>query len=111
MRKAILTAMLLMAVAVSGCSKAAPACSDQRTIDLVKQIAQQKLDAKTPGTKAVFGLEAIRTTGKDDKTGTQSCAGDFTISLPEINYNDKTGITFTSELTDKNEHYVSVKGL
>lgn len=109
MKKQIL-AVLLSAALTSGCTQSAPSCSDQKTIDLVKQIVQKKIDEKMPGTEVKFDIEAIRTTGKDDRTGTQSCVADFTMEIPKHNVSNKSSITFTSEKTDKGEHYVSVQG-
>lgn len=98
---------------ITGCAKPAPKCSDEKTIGSVLQITKEQASKRVPLDDLVIKLEAIRTTGTDDKTGAQSCAGEIVmeskkmgnIPLPKI------PITFKSEMTDTKEHYVSVKGL
>lgn len=98
---------------ITGCSSSAPKCADQKTIDLVVQIAKQEV-AKAAGKdwadKVQFTLSAIRTTGTDDKTGAQKCAATMLIKTPEKE--DQGDITYVSEKTDKDgQQVVTVYGL
>ena len=105
--------MIAATILIIGCAKPAPKCSDEKTVNSVLQITKEQVSKRVPLDDLVIKLEAIRTTGADDKTGAQSCAGEIVmeskkmgnIPLPKI------PITFKSELTDTKEHYVSVKGL
>jgi len=99
-------AISLMAF-LSACSNAAPLCSDEKTVNLVKEIALTKIPIEKD--KVVLTLESIRTTDTNKQTGKQSCAGDLIVKTPDAGF--KFPLTYTSEVTDKKEHYVTVWGL
>ena len=103
---------IFILVLVSGCSNSAPKCSDQKTIDLVLQIAKQELAKKLSQEtldKVGMNLDAIRTTESDEKTGKQKCAAQMIFKGP--GGESKADITYASEKTDKGEQYVTVYGL
>jgi len=100
---------LLLLLMVSGVfpSSGVPKCSDTETINLVKQIAKEKLVGAL-GQKAADTIElsvgAIRTTDVNEKTGTQHCAAQMTIkSKSGTNTID---FTYKSEKTDKGDEFL-----
>lgn len=106
---------LLLLLMVSGVfsSSGAPKCSDTGTINLVKQIAKEKLVAAI-GQKAAKTIElsvgAIRTTNYNEKTGAQQCAAQ--LSLKGESGTKNLDITYKSERTDNgDEFFVTVYGL
>ena len=70
-------AALLMAVA--GCAKAAPDCSDAVTLELLRQSVERQLRAE-PGGRALAGLSiefsAVRTLRRNFQTGAWQCAAE-----------------------------------
>lgn len=107
MKKVILMGALFLLI--TGCSKSAPKCSDANTVKSVTELAIQELRKIIPAEDLTVNIEAIRTTGSDDKTGAQFCEGDAvlnSVKSPTVK-GSKFPIKFKSELTDKKEHYVS----
>lgn len=109
-RVALLSGIAMFA---AGCSKSAPKCSDQTTIDLVFDITKRELQ-KTIAQEAIdsisLSLHAIRTTSTDDKTGAQSCAAQLVMKGERGEA--PIDITYKSERTDKdNQQIVTVWGL
>lgn len=114
---------LVFASLISGCSKSAPACSDTETIKLVRDIARTEMTRLAGAEKArsvFYSVDAIRTTGSNKETGSNSCAaqmkllmnGPFGIPDPNAEPIQEFPIAYTVELTDKeNEFYVTVEGL
>ncbi len=100
---------LLLLLMVSGVfpSSGAPKCSDTETINLVKQIAKEKLVAGM-GQKAADTLKlsvgAIRTTDSNEKTGTQQCAAQLTVKGK--GGENTIDFTYKSEKTDKGDEFL-----
>lgn len=103
--------LIVMAVfTLSGCSKSAPKCSDAGTVKLASDIVKQEAQKMIPANDMTVKIDNIRTTGSDDKTGAQFCAGEAlidSVSMPAVK-GTKLQITFKSELTDKKDQYVTV---
>ncbi|MBN2287667.1 MAG: DUF1311 domain-containing protein [Tissierellales bacterium] len=113
--KNIVFFLVMFGVAMGfGCSKSAPECSNQQTIEMVKKITRDELVRsgfpRESLDELTINLNAIRTRSKDDKTGKQECACDLVITSQEGDFLGP--ITYTSELTDKKgEFYVTVYGI
>ncbi|PKN70795.1 MAG: hypothetical protein CVU54_03930 [Deltaproteobacteria bacterium HGW-Deltaproteobacteria-12] len=139
MKKTILYAIAgcMIIVCSSGCSNMAPACADKSTVDLVVKVVNDHLFDKGLITYS-HKVSDIRTTKVDKDTGAYSCAAylsqDMTIKEADgerakealrlrvmwdggLRYDNGENhfltvkkITYTSELTSDNKHYVSVSG-
>jgi len=112
MFKKIVGTIIVLGV-VSGCSNSAPKCSDEKTINLVKQIAKEKLVASF-GEKSANMIElsigAIRTTDSNEKTGTQQCAAQLT--MKGEGGSKSADFTYKVEKTDDGEEFfVTAYGL
>mgnify|MGYP003667698454 FL=1 len=88
----------------------APKCSDLETQELVIQIMKDGLEedsGKEFADSLTLVLSLIRTTDFNEKTGSQECAAELTMSN-----SDDSGtihLTYTSELLDDGENfYVTV---
>lgn len=108
--------LLLCAAALSltACGSQVPKCSDEETIDLVKEIANEEMEEQVGAVMAKqfsYTLQSIRTTDENEKTGAYNCAAELLIEAS--NGAKETGhITYTVEKTDKgDEFYVTVQGL
>ena len=95
---------------VTACSHNVPACSDQESTELVKQIAKDAIAeevGRSMADQTLLSVEAIRTTDENEKTGALECAAELII-LPQRNV---FPITYTVEATDDNGFYVTVYGI
>lgn len=104
---------LAIALMLSACSPSVPKCSDTKTTNLVKEIADRGMRNKAGEeiAKAVsYAVEAIRTTDTHEQTGAHECAAEL-----KINGNGRSvsgSITYTVEKTDDGKQfYVKVFGL
>jgi len=102
-------ALLLALPLLASCSSAAPDCADERTVNTVIQISEEKI-----GKEAMKGISLklanIRTTGLDEKIGKYACAADLEIAGP--GGSKRLPIQYTSELADGGKRfYVTVYGL
>jgi hypothetical protein len=108
----IITSVFVGSILV-GCSDSVPMCSDTETTNLVSEIANDKLVetyGKEYASKIKLGIEAIRTTDTNEKTGANTCAADM--SMSGGNGQTSFPITYTVEVTDNgDEFYVNVFGL
>ncbi len=114
MKKLVIPA-LLSTLVITGCSTSVPKCSDEETIDLVKQIADEEMANQLgPAMAKLFSYKvtAIRTTNTHEKTGAHECAAQLGITASNTGMTNELPITYTVELTDdKKEFYVTVYGL
>ncbi|PNH88133.1 hypothetical protein [Vibrio diazotrophicus] len=97
-----------------GCGSGAPECSDTETKDLVKQIASEEM-AEQIGAEAAnqftYKVNAIRTTDKNEKTGSKECAAQLEVIAANGGSNELP-IEYTVEVTDdQKEFFVTVYGL
>lgn len=93
---------------ISACSNNVPACSDPQASDLVLEITNNEVKknyGKDIANGISLSLGAIRTTDKNEKTGAFNCAAE--LSINEYSF----PITYTVEVTDDNQTYVTVYGL
>lgn len=91
---------------LSACSNNVPACSDPQATDLVLEITDRELQLHGLGANETsISVDAIRTTGENDKTGAFDCAAELSINGAAY------PITYTVEMTDDNRPYVTVYGL
>jgi hypothetical protein len=94
--------------------KAAPKCSDLRTIELLRSIAESELVRTGYPTDKVatmrISIESIRGQGIDKGPRKQECACDLILEGPSGK--ERFPIKYTSELTNDNrEFFVAVSGL
>jgi len=101
------TLLISLLTSCENIGKQVPKCSDQKTIALVKSIALENLPIEPKETE--LALEAVRTTDFSKKTGKQYCACNLMVTINGQQF--KFPITYTSELTDNEEHYIEVSGL
>lgn len=121
----------LMCIIYFGCAKAAPGCNAEKTKQSIFKIFKDKKlkqmfnlrelqrTGSTPSEKSwndtvsklKIGLESIRTTNVDSKTGKCECAADLTIELEGEKTN--LAITYISELVEdkKDTFRVQIFGL
>ncbi|WP_313705320.1 lysozyme inhibitor LprI family protein [Massilia sp.] len=115
-----LLAALLCVPLLAACTKEPPKCSDPATLTLVKQILLDKLgvneaDREKIGVEllyAILSLENPRSSAYDEKIKKLSCEATLIVKS-----NDEAGNTyqlpldFESQLDDKGDHIVAVKGV
>ncbi len=115
-----LFAALLCVPLLAACTKEPPKCSDPATLTLVKQILLDKLgvneaDREKIGVEllyAILSLENPRSSAYDEKIKKLSCEATLIVKS-----NDEAGNTyqlpldFESQLDDKGDHIVAVKGV
>lgn len=103
------------AVTLAGCSASAPKCSDDETVDLVKEIANDEMINQLGpemGKLFSYSVSAIRTTHSDEKTGSFECAAQLEIKASNTNQTNEIPIEYTVEITDNEEEFfVTVYGL
>ena len=106
-------AALVIIATLGACSQSAPKCSDSETVQLVKEITRDEMVSQlgqevSDSIKLEVG--AIRTTDFNEKTGSQECAAQLSMTGP--GGTETADITYTSEKTDAGkEFYVTVYGL
>jgi len=113
MKSGLIITAILLGSALTGCSQSVPSCSDSETTELVVEISNGEL-TRTIGQEVAneieLGVEAIRTTDTNEKTGAFSCAANLSMSGPRGK--NSLPITYTVEKTDNGEEfYVNVFGL
>lgn len=106
---------VLIAAAITGCTKPVPKCNDDESVALVKQIADTEMGNQL-GVEAAkifsYKVNYIRTQNTDKKTGAHECAADLLITASNTGDSNTLPITYTVELTDDGEQvYVNVFGL
>lgn len=104
----ICVAAAVAVTALNGCVQNAPTCSQPETVALVLQIAGEHRSVAMLQKihNATLSLDAIRTVETNRQTGAHSCEAEFLIA--SVRFNQKFDITYKSELTDDNRHYVTV---
>jgi len=99
---------------LAACSPSVPKCSDDQTIDLVKEIADREMGRQLGAEAAKmysYDVQAIRTTNTNDKTGAHECAAELKI-IAKNGGGNSIPITYTVEKTeDTGQLYVNVFGL
>lgn len=100
---------------LDGCTPSVPKCGDSKTVNLVKQIANEEVQDHL-GTRLAdtisYTVNAIRTTNTHEKTGAFECAAQLEVHSSTTGKSNSIPITYTVEATDKgDEFYVSVRGL
>lgn len=111
--------MMLASIACSsilaGCSNSVPACSDERTVKLLKEIIHDEGVRRVGperGNLYTYELNAIRTRSTNEQTGAHECAADLTNIHSERGVTREVSITYTVENVDSEEQlYVTVYGL
>lgn len=107
--------LAISTLVITGCSTSIPKCSDEETIDLVKQIADREMANQLGAETAKlfsYTVNAIRTTNTNEKTGAHECAAQLQINASNTGQANEIPITYTVEITDnKDEFYVNVYGL
>jgi hypothetical protein len=108
--------ILLSTATLVGCSSSAPSCADSKTINMVKQIVEQR----TVNIKKNFSVDAeyeitlenIRESEFNKQTGKYSCVADLEVKSNNLYLMLKKSINYTTELTQpKKEPYVTIYGL
>lgn len=93
---------------LSGCAEEPPKCSDERTLNLVRDIISDKINAEiglNPNDiKSGLKFDFAKATAYDEKIKKYSC--DATLVASETY---KVSVDYESQLDDKNEHIVSLK--
>lgn len=77
LKTAMAAAGIMMILLAFGCSKSAPGCSDESTIDTFKGIVMQKI----PLQKKDIALDAIRTTSTDKDSGAHMCEASLVLTF------------------------------
>ncbi|OZT75399.1 hypothetical protein CE457_03130 [Vreelandella boliviensis LC1] len=94
---------------ISACSNNVPGCSDSQVTDLVLEITNDELTkvwGQEDANATHLSLNAIRTTDENEKTGALNCAAELS-----FNQATKFPVTYTVEVTDDEQIYVTVFGL
>ena len=109
-----LASSIALSLVLASCSQSAPKCGEKEVTDLVTQIAGREM-ANQIGAEAAkafsYEVQAIRTTGSNEKTGAQQCAAELKIKASNGGVNELP-ITYTVERTDDGKQfYVNVFGL
>ena len=87
-----------------GCGKSAPSCDDSSVKDLVMKINAQKFDDTSTG------VEDIRVTDKNDKTGSNTCEAKVKFKDPKSGpYPMVRDVKYTTELTTDGKIYVQAE--
>ena len=93
-----------------------PACSDERVISIVKRVAAEKIGLRfllLNATSDGLSVEAIRT--RPDAGARRQCAAALVINtapkLGPVHEAARVEITYTIQLTDNDQFYVTVRGL
>jgi hypothetical protein len=107
--------VLLAGTAFLPLSGSSTTCSSKDVTQLVTEIAGEVMEEQV-GLKAAmlfsYDIDFIRTTGVNEKTGTQECAAELKLNHSEADDFSKLPITYTVEKTDDGEGiYVNVYGL
>ncbi|MDB5745720.1 MAG: hypothetical protein JWP72_568 [Massilia sp.] len=111
---------LLFVSLLAACTKEPPKCSDPATLTLVKQIILDKIGVDAAAREKIglalldetLTLENMRPSASDEKIKKVSCEATLVVKTgsPEGDVY-KLPIDFDSQLDDKNDHIVAVRGL
>jgi len=107
---------LLMTLASYPFSPLVPSCSDSDSTALVIEISKGELVSQDPSFKSKIDdgslslvLDAIRTTGTNENTGSHTCAAN--LKVENKGQGGSLPITYTIEPTDDGQFYINVYGL
>lgn len=113
----IVIAFTFLAFIFTGCSNSAPKCSDDSTVDLVKDIVRGQLAktityGKKEASQVELIIDAIRTTDVNEETGCQNCAAQLIIKNTKGISSKPLDFTYISEKTDDgDQQLVTVYGV
>lgn len=81
----IVATLVVVAIIFSGCAKKTPSCSDEQTVDLLKQVVMKELDKDNVGAPALsiqIHLDDMLTKEHNEKVGSYTCRAKLIIDLP-----------------------------